>query len=292
MGAMDTARAVRIPRSSGARGAALLVAAMAAALCSPVMASYTKQIGARCVVAPDTFTQSGLDPCTAYFYKIYAFETGYSPAPSMEAWAVTRGPGVPVLATISDLWPMANDSGAYSLVGKTVTGVVGNAFWIEEEDRSSAIKVVYNGTMPARNTKVDVVGTLDASSGQRVLNASSVTGKGPATPIKPLGVVEKSAGGAGVNADTPSISNGKGLYNVGMLVRIAGSVTASDSSDPNNKFFYLDDGSGLMDGTIPGIRVLCGTITPPTSGTKTVTGLVGVVDGKPVLVIRGAGDIQ
>jgi hypothetical protein len=76
-----------------------------------------------------------------------------------------------------------------------------------------------------------------------------------------------------------------------MLVRIAGSAGNSNTADPNNKFFYLDDGSGLADGAVPGIKVLCGSITPPSSGNKTVTGLVGVVGGKPVIVIRGAGDM-
>ncbi len=191
---------------------------------------------------------------------------------------------------ISDLWPLTNGPG-YKLTDKVVTGVVGNAFWIEETDRYAAIKVIWNGTMPAQDHAVNVTGVLDSSSGQRVLNASSVTDKGAATPIKALGVVEKSAGGAEINTDTPSITNGKGLYNIGMLVRIAGSAGNSNTADPNNKFFYLDDGSGLMDGAIPGIKVLCGTIAPPTSGTKTVTGLVGVVGGKPVIVIRGTSDI-
>jgi hypothetical protein len=195
------------------------------------------------------------------------------------------------LAKISDLWPKANDSSAYSLSGKTVTGVVGNAFWIEETDRYAAIKVIWSGTMPAQDHSVDVVGTLDASSGQRVLNASSVTDNGAGTAITPLVVVEKSAGGAGVNPDTPSITNGKGLYNIAILVRIAGAAGNSNTSDPNNKFFYLDDGSGLADGAIAGIKVMCGTVTPPSSGNKTVTGLVGVVGGKPVIIIRGAGDI-
>ncbi len=203
---------------------------------------------------------------------------------------ITYQSGTPV-AKISDLWPLANGP-AYILSNKVVTGVVGNAFWIEETDRYAAIKVIWNGTMPAQDHSVNVTGVLDSSSGQRVLNASSVTDKGAATPIKALGVVEKSAGGAEINTDTPSITNGKGLYNIGMLVRIAGSAGNSNTADPNNKFFYLDDGSGLMDGAIPGIKVLCGTIAPPTSGTKTVTGLVGVVGGKPVIVIRGTGDIQ
>ena len=198
--------------------------------------------------------------------------------------------GAAFVAGISDLWPLPNGP-SYKLTDKVVTGVVGDAFWIEEIDRYAAIKVIWNGTMPHQNDKVDVSGVLDSSSGQRVLNASSVIDNGETTAIKPLGVVEKSTGGAGVNGDTPSISGGTGLYNIAMLVRIAGAAGNSNTADPLNKYFYLDDGSGLADGAIPGIKVLCGSAAPPASGNKTVTGMVGVVGGKPVLIIRGSGDI-
>ena len=209
-------------------------------------------------------------------------------------------PGATPVAKISDLWPLANGP-AYSLAGKTVTGVVGNAFWIEETNRSAAIKVTWTGAMPARDHSVNVAGVLDSSGGQRVLVASSVTDNGAATAIKPLGVVEKSAGGKAVNTDTPSITDGKGLYNIAILVRIAGTAGNANTIDPNNKYFYLDDGSGLLDGTTPGIKVLCGSVAPPvypppsepvTLAGVTVTGLVGVVGGKPVIVIRDSNDIR
>ena len=195
--------------------------------------------------------------------------------------------GIPV-AKISDLWPLANGP-AYQLINKAVTGVVGGAFWIEECDRSAALKVIYDGIVTAGHV-VDVIGALDSSSGQRVLVAGAVADRGalaPANAIRPLVVTERSAGGRAVNANTPSVAGGSGLYNVGMLVRIAGRVGGAGVG-----FFYLDDGSGLTDGENAGIKVLCGVITPPASGTKTVTGMIGVEDSKPILTVRGAGDIQ
>ena len=193
---------------------------------------------------------------------------------------------------ISDLWTKANDSQAYKLSAKAVSGAVSGAFWIEEANRSAAIKVVWSGTpAAAQDHSVDVIGTLSVVGGQRILTASSVTDHDLITDetllIKPITVVERAAGGKAINANTPSIASGTGLYNIGMLVRIAGNVTASGTG-----FFYLDDGSGLMDGENMGIKVLCGSVTVPTEGTKTVTGLVGVESGKPVLIIRAAGDIQ
>jgi|GEM_PF-6389038 len=216
--------------------------------------------------------------------------TTFSGATGAGTITATFVSGATAVDKISDLWPLTNGP-SYKLTDKVVTGVVGNAFWIEETNRSAAIKVVYAGAMPVQGNKVDVSGVLDSSSGQRVLNATSWTDKGAGTAIAPLGVIERAAGGKGVNANTPAISGGTGLYNVGMLVRIAGSAGNSSVSDPNNKYFYLDDGSGLVDGAIPGIKVLCGTNAPKTSGNVTVTGLVGVVGGKPVIIIRGAGDI-
>ena len=195
--------------------------------------------------------------------------------------------GTPV-AKISDLWPLTNGP-TYILSNKAVTGVVGGAFWIEESDRSAAIKVVYSGTV-TQDHAVDVTGVLDSSGGQRVLVASSAVDKGalaPANVIKPLVVVERSAGGMGINANTPSIAGGNGLYNIGMLVRIAGTAGGAGAG-----FFYLDDGSGMTDSGNAGVKVLCGAVPVPAPGTKTVTGLVGVENGKPVLVIRGVGDIQ
>ena len=98
--------------------------------------------------------------------------------------------------------------------------------------------------------------------------------------------------GKGINADTPGVATGVGLYNVAMLVRIAGAAGQSNVSDPANKYFYVDDGSGLVDGTTPGIKVLCGSVTPPSSGNVTVTGLVGLAGGKPVIIIRDSNDIR
>ena len=75
-------------------------------------------------------------------------------------------------------------------------------------------------------------------------------------------------GGSRFNENTPSVSNGIGLYNIGMLARIAGSVTYSNTQDPQTQYFVLDDGSGLDDGDgHAGIKVVCGTATPPSSGT-------------------------
>jgi len=181
---------------------------------------------------------------------------------------------------------------SYRLTGKTVTGVVGNDFWIEETDRSAAIRVTCTSApgVTAGQTAT-VIGSLTPSGGQRVLSATSVTPGGPTTAIRPLGVIERSVAGKGVNTDTPSISTGTGLYNVGMLVRIAGSAGNPFTNGTAN-YFYLDDGSGLADGVKAGIKVMCGANAPRSSGNVTVTGLVGVTGDRPVIIIRVPGDVN
>jgi hypothetical protein len=55
---------------------------------------------------------------------------------------------------------------------------------------------------------------------------------------------------------------GVGLNNLGLLVRIWGRVASSDTG-----VFYVDDGSGLEcePGKV-GVKVLCGSLTPPQAG--------------------------
>jgi len=204
-----------------------------------------------------------------------AYPTAWMPQVSY-----TLSPAV-ALSNIYDLWA-ESDGGVYTLSSKTVSMVGTGAFWIEETNRASAIKVLYSGTLPAKAHSVDVTGMLGMSGTQRVLTASAVTDKGAVTAIKTLGVVERSTGGAG-SSGKPSITDGKGLYNVAIYVRLAGSVNGVNTTDPNNKVFYLDDGSGLSDGTGTGIKVLCGTTAPPAppappaTGRAIVIGAVGTV---------------
>ncbi len=191
------------------------------------------------------------------------------------------------------MWP-CDDTTPLSLAGKTVTASGSGAFWIEETDRTAAVKVIY-GDPAARDHLVNVYGTLDSTGTQRALVAGYIEDLGTASPISALGMIERTLGGAGFNASTPGISSGTGLYNVGMLVRVAGVVTFADTGDPQNKYFYIDDGSGLSDGSHAGVKVLCGAIDPPSSGLATVCGVVDTAkpgaNVVPVLVIRDSADI-
>lgn len=177
------------------------------------------------------------------------------------------------------------------LTGKLVTGTRPGSFWIQELDRSAGIRVV-SGQVFASGDTVNAAGILGLFGQERALFADVVdlASSGSALPL-PLGMIGRTLGGQGFNPFTPGADQSIGLYNVGLLVRVWGVVTGSDSSDPENRFFLLDDG------TAPGrpVKVLTGSVTPPSGGFVQVTGIVSLqnVGGlrRPILVVRTAGDI-
>lgn len=187
------------------------------------------------------------------------------------------------LSRLSDLWSQPN-GGAFVLSNKPVTASAGGAFWIEETDRSAGLKVLWPNAI-SQGHAVNVYGFLQLSGLQRAMAASSVEDIGDSPwAITPVGMVRRTIGGVG-------------LYNIGMLVRIAGSVTYSNTDNPAAKYFVVDDGSGLTDGNgHMGLKVICGSATPPTSGTVRVTGVIDTetVSGKavPVLVVRDAAEVN
>jgi len=71
-----------------------------------------------------------------------------------------------------------------------------------------------------------------------------------------------------------------------------------DISDPQNRFFYFDDGSGLQDGSgRAGVRVRIGANTEPAVGSLVkVTGVVELetIGGNtaPVILARDAADVS
>ena len=73
-------------------------------------------------------------------------------------------------------------------------------------------------------------------------------------------------------------------------------MTYSNTDDANNKYFYLDDGSGLSSGGHAGVKVWCGTVDPPTSGTAIVSGMVSSESiggvAAPVLLILDVSGIS
>ena len=107
------------------------------------------------------------------------------------------------------------------------------------------------------------------------------------TAPAPIYMSNGTLGGGKLNNYTLGVEGGAGANNIGLLIRTYGKVTYVDTT---NHYFYIDDGTGRMDGTrrsdnnafVLGVRVTYNglasgvpTITPPLEGNKVaVTGII------------------
>ncbi|MCE5198473.1 hypothetical protein LLG39_05805 [bacterium] len=165
--------------------------------------------------------------------------------------------------------------------GMVVTAVFDGAFYIEETNRQSGIKVVSNDTV-ALGTKVTVTGILETVNGERQITATTApVVAGPGT-VLPLGITNKAIGGL-------DISNGSGLGNVGLLMKVWGKVV--DSSNPG--YILIDDGSGLN------IKVDLSYANKPLSGGTTFVTITGICSAEetsgvvtPVIIPRSNADVS
>ena len=138
-------------------------------------------------------------------------------------------------------WQEADGAGI-TLLNKVVTDSVPGQFWIQEADRSAAVKVISDAPVEAGDV-VNIAGALTISGGQRVFAADVVeivsSAELPLAPWINLGNV----GGKSFNAATPGITNGHSLYNVGLMVTAVGAITYISTADSNDQYFYMRDGS-------------------------------------------------
>ncbi len=147
---------------------------------------------------------------------------------------------VPFTGTIGEL--RAGPRGRMvSMSDKVVTGTFMDEnfvpfFYMEELDRSAGIKVASDAVV-ATGDLVDVDGIMQLSAGEKQILASSVTSTPGGTPPRPLGVT---------NASIAKGFAGSGAETQGLLVAAYGKVTWVD---PIQNIFYIDDGTGHLDGT-------------------------------------------
>ncbi|MCL5104662.1 MAG: hypothetical protein M1133_11205 [Armatimonadetes bacterium] len=142
-----------------------------------------------------------------------------------------------------------------SLSGKIVTASFTDFFYIEDQDRTSGIKVV-GGIHPNVNNVVDVIGAVSIVDGERQINAAQATAMGVAgDPPRPLGIRGDWLGGDWLNSYTPGVTGGIGPNNIGLLVTTWGKVVST-----GNGYFYIEGKSGIA------IRVKSGNLTIPAVG--------------------------
>jgi len=162
------------------------------------------------------------------------------------------------------------------------------AFYIQDASRASGIRVE-SSAGPAPNDAVQVYGRLGLVGGcERALLDCMVVPGAFGDPVEPLLMNLRWIGGESFGSYTPGITGGAGLNNVGLLVTVAGKVTALTSDG-----FYLDDGSVLRDDSASvGIKVWTGAgNSASVDQTVIVTGVVSCRAGAggavyPVILAR------
>lgn len=211
-----------------------------------------------------------------------------------DTWRTAIGSGLPMdVSRIGEAIAQPNGKRVSFTEPKTVTRVfqfIGEPFethiWIEEDDRASALRVGPISDVVNPGNKVLVTGTMatDVTTGERILNPISVTVDPTVYTIpSPIGITNKSFMGA-PRGPQPGRSDGVGLNNLGMLARVWGRVTNPapiEGGFDTWPYFYIDDGSNLLDGTTSlgepnvGLRVYHNYyVNPPFGAIVSVKGII------------------
>lgn len=204
----------------------------------------------------------------------------------IDSWSYSVPPEQEVsIASIKQL----PDGSPVSLSAKTVTAganQLASTFYIEEEDRSSAIKVYGSGLSVADGTGVIVQGTLGTSNGERVINNPTVTPVALPYPVPgPVSMLTSYVSGGSLNVYTPGVTGNHSLNNTGLVVQVCGIVTYVNTT---TKLFYVDDGCQLRDGSGQvGLQVYCGG--RPVGNNLTMPGLNSAVTITGIASSRTSG---
>lgn len=136
-------------------------------------------------------------------------------------------------------------------------------FYIESQDRTAGIKVdmyqpAFYGMMLVPGQIVSLSGVMESewelnpdmstTWGDRIVRALEIFPSGTTDTLKPFYMANSSVVGPWTaNGVQQGAYEGPGVNNLGLYVKISGKVTYIDNSA--EPFFYVDDGSGLQDGT-------------------------------------------
>lgn len=231
-------------------------------------------------------TISKINPADGSTVGAVSFGSGWP----FTALAYQQGAGEPARMTVSQA--RVSPSGTRVIVeSAVVTARFTDHAYVESGDRASGIRVT-GSPLPERGSKVGVEGTIEVCGGEKAIRVSSILPAGSGE-VDPLGMPLRSAAVYGSNSGALSALGTKGLCSAGLLVRTWGRVTSRGTG-----FFYIDDGSHLVDGVgNTGLRVLCDSLTPPAQDKRVqVTGIGTLFPHEdswlPALHLRDASDLR
>lgn len=169
------------------------------------------------------------------------------------------------------------DGSAGDLYGVVVSHATHSYLYVQERDGSCGIRVNASGDGFVRGDIVNLSGVIWTDYWyERYLQPSSIQ-RANRTVVPPVSLPTRAVGGGDwfynriARSGQRGVSGGRGLNNIGLLVKVAGRVTAV--AGPS---FFLDDGSGRVGGNgEAGLMVFADDAPPPAVGDYAV--VVGVV---------------
>jgi len=185
-----------------------------------------------------------------YSAQIQVYDSS-SPTLTRQQWFTFHVVNVPPPVSVSTA-KLLGDAECASLSDVAVTFSSPGYFYVQEDDRTSGIRVVKSGHGLSAGARVDVEGVLGTSSpadqlpfsDERYIDCGLFSQVGSGM-TEPLGMSSALLGGADwyyeptTNAGQRGVTGGSGLNTVGMLIAVTGRVTYVTGQD-----FGIDDGAG------------------------------------------------
>lgn len=187
----------------------------------------------------DSYTHVGNNDGHRYYYSV--FTNPANPMPCAQTSAIVARETT--IAAAKGL-QYAN---AWRLRGNVVSAVCGDYFYIQDPVKPWGIKVI--GPAPSPGQTVDILGTPNGYGSERCIDCRGyeIAVVDPSQSTLPIAAIGNLAlGGSTLNTYSPGVYGGQGANNLGLLVRTWGKVTQRDRL---LRYFYIDDGSNLRDGT-------------------------------------------
>lgn len=198
-----------------------------------------------------TVTGLSLNLADTYFFSARAIDNVGLTSESM----ISAGARVAKeVASIQEAKGEANDT-VVALPSLPISAKFADAFYIAQLNRIAGIRVESDDSVAAGRS-VKVIGIMGiANSGERAILDPMIVTDEPGAVVKPLLMNSTSIGGSAFNSLSPGITGGIGLNNIGMLIRIAGTL-----STVNPDGFTLYDGGRLTDSDgAAGVKVWTGS---------------------------------
>lgn len=236
-------------------------------------------LSATCVPAQDYRIDWGVIPsggasASSTSFKLSATigqpSVGFADSASVLHWIGFWSGSIPtptVVAGVCDAKKVA-DGTFIGTSGKIATSAIDDFddfLYIEDPNRVSGIRVDVSPSALsglARGSVVSVMGTMGTTAdGERQITGPIVIVTPTTTPLIPLGINGNAIGGGNIGTaplGQVGINGGAGLNNIGLLVRVWGTVT-----ETGQDYLYIDDGSNWSQGNRTGgaehvgVRVVC-----------------------------------